>query len=424
MCNPRDALPPLGVPRIRQVLLLGLALMTSHSSSRPVIARDAVERIVKEEITFANDPDMLAGTLYSPAEAAQCPAVVLLTGSNRGPRGPLLARIARHFAEHGILTLHYDSAGTGRSTGNSALQSRNDRAREAIAAVRFLRDRSNTDPGRIGIWGGSEGASIALLAATIQGSEVSFVIPVSGGVQVGGSMLEQTYHAAEKFAHANGLSLGDTQKIVTFEQLSSVIVSGLDILDWNLIEVRAKQWTTEPWPELIRVARMRVRSDELSADDKQQTLDSLRRVMGPFTKAKWSRLEPWQVKNIERVLELEADQVFAFLDKRGADWDWDLRRYKKKVKCPVLSIFGEDDNLAPARLIAARMTQYLAESKNANFEVKVMPGAGHYLTKTGSGSMGDFIPGYLDSMTLWIHNCANGDAETQACGFLSAEPAP
>jgi len=222
----------------RQVcsLLLTFAIFTVLPIYEKTVMANSVRKSLEpttEEVTFTNEQDILAGTLYLPKEEIPCPAVVLLTGSNRGPRGPLLLRIAKHFAQHGIAVLHYDSAGTGRSTGNTALQSRDDRAREAISAIRLLREQRDIDPQRAGIWGAREGASIALLTAATYSQEVSFVIPVSGGVQDGASTFEQTYYSAEKFAYAHNLTLDEMQKIVTFEQVSVAVLTGLDILEWD-----------------------------------------------------------------------------------------------------------------------------------------------------------------------------------------------
>ncbi len=399
------------------LLLLTLAvlavLLTADENVWSANLEEENVALITEEVTFANEQDVLAGTLYLPKDAKPCPAVVLLTGSNRNPRGLLLSRIAQHFAQNGIAVLHYDSAGTGRSTGNAALQSRDDRAREAISAVRFLRKQPNINPKQIGLWGASEGASIALLTAATYGQEVSFVIPVSGGVQVGGSLFEQTYYSAEKFAYAHNLTLDEMQKIVTFEQLSFAFLTGLDILEWNLIETRTKRWADEPWAEFIKIAQIRTQSRMLTAEEKQKLLDSLRHVMETFLEVKWSKLALWQKRNLRQVLNLDTDQFFAFLEawRFGQDWDWDLRRKSEKVRCSVLSIFGEDDDMVPPNLIATRLRQYLSDAKNRDFEVKIIPGANHYLTKTGSGWTGEFVPGYLDMMTSWIHARTSGRAK-------------
>jgi pimeloyl-ACP methyl ester carboxylesterase len=403
---------------VRWVLLTCAVLMLLPIHANAVLANSDAKSLepTTEEVTFANERDVLAGTLYLPRDVEPCPAVVLLTGSNRGARGPLLARIAQHFARNGIAVLHYDSAGTGKSTGNTLLQSRADRAREAASAVRFLGTKRGIDPQHIGLWGGSEGASIALLAAAMYPREVSFAIPVSGGVGVGGgSVFEQMYHAAECFAVDHNLTLDEMRKIVTFEQLSYVFLTGLNILEWPLIEARVKRWPEEPWAEFIQISRMRIRSGTLTREEKQTVTRLLRQVMSTFIGAKWSKLKAFQKEQIKLIMSMDTRQLFAFLDtpRLAEDWDWDLRRKAEKVKCPVLGICGEDDREVPPNLIATRLREYLSEVNNGDFEVSVIPGADHVLAKTGSGSNGDFIPGYLEKMTAWIraHTAGTGSKE-------------
>jgi pimeloyl-ACP methyl ester carboxylesterase len=378
-----------------------------------------------EEVTFTNKQGVLAGTLYLPREKS-CPAVVLITGSNRGPRGPLLLRIAEHFAQHGVAVLHYDSPGTGKSTGNTMLQSRDDRAAEAISAIRYLRTQQGIDRDHVGLFGGSEGASIVLLAAALHPLEVSFVIPVSGGVGVGGgSVLEQMNHAAECFAVMRNLTLEEQQKIITFEQLGYVFLSGLNILEWKLIEKRVEQWTDEPWAEYIRICRKRTQKTPITELEKQDIKNTFGSVMEVYMQAKWSKLWPFQKEWLRQMIRMDVNQFFAFLEipRMAQDWDWDLRHYEEKVACPVLAILGEDDRWVPPNLIATRLRQYLVEVKNPDFEVIVIPGANHVLTTTGpdmdmNQSLREFVPGYLDKMTSWIKAHSTSSSSPDSPGAM------
>ena len=407
------SLPALLINRQAFSLLLIIAFLTVLPiHEKNVIANSETTSLEPtiEEVTFTNKEDVLASTLYLPREKS-CPAVILITGSNRGPRGPLLARIAEYFVQHGVAVLHYDSPGTGKSTGNTILQSRDDRAHEAISAIRFLRTKQSIDPNHVGLWGGSEGASIVLLAAATYPEEVSFVIPVSGGVGVGGgSIFENMNHAAECFAVDNNLTIDEMHKIVTFEQLTYVFLTRLNLLEWHLVERRAERWPDEPWEEYIEICQMQTRFGSLTAEDKEKTVKSFRYVMGTFIEAKWSKLMPFQKMQLEQLMNMDIGNFFAFLEMlrfaRGRDWDWDLRRKTEKVKCPVLAILGQDDRMVPPNLIATRLRQYLLEANNQDYEVIVIPGANHYLTKTGSRLNGEFTPGYLDKMTSWIHACS------------------
>ncbi len=409
----RRTLPAVSMKRNVRVFWLTCAVLTLLLIHAHVAVADSETKSLEpatEEVTFANERDVLAGTLYWPREGRPCPAIVLLTGSNRNARGPILARLAQHFARNGIAVLHYDSAGTGKSTGNTLLQSRADRAHEAAQAIRFVRTKRGIDPQHIGLWGGSEGASIALLAAALYPQEVAFVVPVSG--PIGGSIFEGIYHAAECFAVDHNLTLDEMQKIVTFEQLCYVFLTGLDILEWHVVETRVQRWSAEPWTEFIELSRMRVRASTLTMEEKQMVTRLLRHVMGTFLEAKWSKLMAFQKEQIKQIMNMDTPQLFAFLGtpRLAEAWDWDLRRRVEKVRCPVLAIYGEDDRQVPPNLNATRLREYLSEAKNGDFEVIVMPGADHVLAQTGSGLKGDFIPGYLEKMTAWIraHTAGTG----------------
>ncbi len=395
---------------VRLVLLTCAVLTLLPIHAHAVMADSGTKSLepTTEEVTFANEKDVLAGTLYLPGGVEPCPAVVLLTGSNRGARGPLLAKIAQHFARNGIAVLHYDSAGTGKSTGNTLLQSRADRAHEAAEAIRFLRTKRAIDPRHIGLWGGSEGASIALLAAALYPQEVSFVVPVSG--PIGGSLFEGIWHASECFAVDHHLTLDDMQKMVTFEQLCYVFLTGLNIVEWPLMETRVKRWPEEPWAEFVEIGRLRIRSATLTPEEKQTVTRLLRHVMGTFLEAKWSKMMPFQKEQIKLLMNMDPRQLFAFLEtpRLAEAWDWELRYRAEKVKCPVLAIYGEDDHQVPPNLNATRLREYLSETKNGDFEVLVIPGADHVLAKTGSGSNYDLIPGYREKMTAWIRAHTTG----------------
>lgn len=121
--------------------------------------------------------------MFVPAVARDCPGVVNLGGAERGPRTHYKRKLASRFASQGIAALIYDSPGSGRSAGNALMQTKQDRVREALAAHDFLGEQAGIDRGRVGIYGLSEGAGIALLAAA-EKPEVAFALPFSGGLGI------------------------------------------------------------------------------------------------------------------------------------------------------------------------------------------------------------------------------------------------
>ena len=123
----------------------------------------------------------LAGTLSIPDGPGPFPAAVLL--SDMGPqdrdarqgRYRLFADLASSLARQGIAVLRLDDRGVGQSGGDSRLATTADLARDARAALSYLRVRPSIDPARTGFIGHGEGGNVALLVAT-QPQPPSFVV--------------------------------------------------------------------------------------------------------------------------------------------------------------------------------------------------------------------------------------------------------
>jgi pimeloyl-ACP methyl ester carboxylesterase len=130
----------------------------------------------------------LAGTLTIPAGDGPHPAVVLISGSGPQDRDetvfghrPFLV-LADYLTRRGIAVLRCDDRGIGESTGDFAVATTPDFASDALAAVAFLRNRPELDPGRTGLAGHSEGAIVAPMAANRAGDIAFAVLLASTGV--------------------------------------------------------------------------------------------------------------------------------------------------------------------------------------------------------------------------------------------------
>ena len=349
----------------------------------------------EEVIRFVNGGATLEGTLFRPAASADCPAVVILAGSDRSGRGPLRMRIARHFAAHHLAALVYDSPGTGASTGNALLQTRRDRMTEALSAVDYLRKLPGIRSSSVGLFGGSEGADVALLASA-RAPQVAFVIAVSGSLGV--SILDVLRYSAETAGYRQGLTLDEVTQAITFKEIAFVFLSGVEIVEWPLVEARVKPWGDDRWATLIAVAKQR--RSNLGPEQKQALLSSFRQAVGQFENEKWFRAA--DVGNaIQRLSNLDVDTFFQLLEAGRYARDWDRRLGDVSgIRCPVLAIWGEDDSFLPPHQSAMRLEKALAESDHPDYEIKVFPKASHFLTVTGSAT--EFVPGYLDTMTHWL----------------------
>jgi dipeptidyl aminopeptidase/acylaminoacyl peptidase len=145
---------------------------TSTTKSGP-----ASQQFTSEEVRFKNDDVTLAGTLLIPAKKGQHPAVVFIHGSGRQDRD--FGALPGIFARRGFAVLSYDKRGVGNSTGDFTRVPFYELAKDALAGVQFLKLRKEIDPGRIGVWGISQGGWLGPFAAS-QSADIAFVISVSG----------------------------------------------------------------------------------------------------------------------------------------------------------------------------------------------------------------------------------------------------
>lgn len=124
------------------------------------------------EVTFpsAEQYITLAGTLTLPENADKStPVVVMVSGSGQQNRDEELfghkpfAVLADALAREGICSLRYDDRGVGGSTGDPSAATTRDFALDAEGAIAYLRSAGYR---HVGIFGHSEGGSIAFITAT------------------------------------------------------------------------------------------------------------------------------------------------------------------------------------------------------------------------------------------------------------------
>nr|MDQ3818568.1 prolyl oligopeptidase family serine peptidase [Acidobacteriota bacterium] len=78
----------------------------------------------------------------------------------------------------------------------------------------------------------------------------------------------------------------------------------------------------------------------------------------------------------------------------------------EKVRCPVLSVFGELDTLTPVLETTANYRKGLSKAGNSDYTIKVFPDADHALLvwpkPNASAHWPVLAAGYLETMTGWI----------------------
>ncbi len=136
--------------------------------------------VATRDVTFQDGDVTLAGTLLLPAAPGRHPAVIFLQGS--GPEGRWANRyLAQKMAEAGVVALIFDKRGVGGSGGTWKTADFETLAGDAAAGVTLLRAQAEVDPARVGVYGHSQGGTIAPLVAARAGAWPSSSPPPPSG---------------------------------------------------------------------------------------------------------------------------------------------------------------------------------------------------------------------------------------------------
>jgi hypothetical protein len=202
--DPTRAAVPAGRPRARVLVLLAVvALLAACADGRAITqppAEDADGTVAplapaarpqdpqpplpyrSEDVRYPSGGLGLAGTLTLPEGPGPFAAVVMLTGSGAQDRDQALAGhrpflvLADALTRAGYAVLRTDDRGVGGSDGDHARATYADLAADALAGVSYLATRPEVDPARIGLFGHSEGGSVAPLAARQAPGSVAFAV--------------------------------------------------------------------------------------------------------------------------------------------------------------------------------------------------------------------------------------------------------
>jgi uncharacterized protein len=128
-----------------------------------------------EAVTIPATGFNIGATLTRPPSAAaatRLPTVVLLSGFSANDRDgylagiPVIGQLAGAVANAGFLAVRFDKRGYGQSGGRSESATLTDYADDVRTVMRWLSERKDVDPRRIAVVGHSDGAWVALLAAS------------------------------------------------------------------------------------------------------------------------------------------------------------------------------------------------------------------------------------------------------------------
>jgi pimeloyl-ACP methyl ester carboxylesterase len=311
----------------------------------------------EEAIEVRNGGVKLDGDLLLPSGPGPHPAIILIHGSGKGTRDSCRS-IGNLFVRHGVAALLYDKRDVGADPSGMDLVDHHDLAGDALAAVALLKARDDIRDDQIGLWGGSQGSTVAAIAAA-RSADVAFAIAVSPS---GVSYAELYISAAEHMLRSRGFSEREVMEAtVALRRLNDFVRKGNPQgAQPMLAEARRKRWF-----------------EFSSLPSAPPTETELR------TWIRWRNL------------------------------DLDPTSYWGSVKVPVLLIFGEREHLVPVDRSVKGVREAFQRAGNIRHTIKVFPGADHEIMGALNQAASDqrpvsankgrtIAPGYLDAMTGWL----------------------
>ena len=293
----------------------------------------------EENVYFVNEESdvKLAGTLTLPDAEELYPASVLISGGGAHDRDytmfgqkPFMV-MADYLSRRGIAVLRYDNRGTGESTGNRSISTTEDYAGDALAAVKFLKSRSDIDPDLIGLIGHSEGGTIGSLVAKVT-SDVGFLVMIAAP---GLSGVEYNLQYEESVGKAMGLIEKELEERRAFQKKVFEVV--LNEKEAETAGARLVEIYREEYPDLT----------------KEKIEAGINRL-----------ISPWFVYSLS----------------------YDPSTTLKSLRCPVLVIFGGKDVQVPPEGNAKAIRHALAASESEDYRVEIIPDLNHLMQTSITGS--------------------------------------
>jgi uncharacterized protein len=326
----------------------------------------------EEEVAFRNRAAdvTLAGTLTSPRSPGPHPAVVLISGSGPQDRDeaimghrPFLV-LADRLTRSGIVVLRYDDRGYQKSTGDFSSATTRDFTADALAAVDFLKTRTEVDAHRIGLIGHSEGGLIAPRAAVTSG-DVAFIVLLAGP---GVPMDELLARQSQDMLRIGGAS-GDVATLQA--KLQSRIFEAVRAENGSAgFESRVRAVMEDAMNELTPEQRANLGFGPAHLENELRSVSS-----------------PW----FRELLAI------------------DPRPTLEQVRCPVLAINGSKDIQVAANDNLAGIRSALKTGGNTHATVVELPGLNHLFQQCTTGATTEygtieetFNEEALSLVTAWI----------------------
>ncbi|MFC8193425.1 alpha/beta hydrolase family protein [Cellulomonas sp. NPDC057328] len=289
----------------------------------------------------------LRAVVRTPAGApGPLPGVVLVDGSGDGDVDGW-GGWPTWVGDAGAVVLRHDKPGCGGSPGRWTDQTLEDRAHESLAALRVLRAHAGTAGRPVGLYGVSQGAWVAMLAAAAAPDEVGFVVCHSGPGTTPAQ--QERYRVATALRAAGHDAATVADGLAWLDRRTALLLDGVPVE-----EVRAEQarHADAPWAGPV-----------LDGYD-----------------------DPAVLGFVARVLDVDPADVLP------------------RLRCPVLVLLGGADPVVPVPESVRVFAEHL--TPDPRHGLAVLPGADHglFVSRPAPGvpRRDQLAPAYLPTLTAFL----------------------
>ncbi len=303
---------------------------------------------IYSDTSFISGKNRIACRIYLPKENGKFPAVIFMHGS--GSEGMFANQyLAEYLASKGIITLIQDKQGVGKSTGNWTMANFDDLTIDYVNSISFLKTFNKVNKNDIGIYGHSQGGTLAPLVAS-KSKDISFIIAAAS---VGDTVYKQDLYRVDNNLKSNGFNPAEISQAMTYY----------------------KSW--------LDIARTGIGFEKL---------DSLN------NKSKDKKWFEW----------VEAPPIGHWIWKYyEATGNYNSIEYWKMIKIPTLLVYGENDQIEDVKKYINNIDKVLIEQRrNKDVTQILLPKAEHNLCifpeKNNKFFWWYLSPGYPDLVASWI----------------------
>jgi dienelactone hydrolase len=329
-------------------------LIWREKGARPVMGKKLPFK--HEEVSYKLGDVTLTATLVLPATKGPHPALIDVG------QGYFLSRhngLDQYFyARQGLAVMTPMLRSVGGRESNYLRSSFDERAREVLAGVEMLKRRPDINPRQIGLYGDSQTAWIAPLAATFSPDVAFLILRVPSALPV----TENILYEIETNLRRDDFSETDISQTKALRRLIHKTI--LTNTGWETLKAEIEKARSEKWFPYVRAGWFS--SLKIPPDDK-----TARELRDPLT--------------------------------------YDPLPVLEKVTVPVLAMNGELDEAVPTKQSVPILERALRKAGNKDFTIVVLPKAGHNFLETDQPYGAQqyvrkkrYVSGYWDTMAAWL----------------------